>query len=76
MTLISLRIILWIIWSYISYIRPSMPAFGILIKLKLRILINLVIKSLIVNTIGLGIRVPIHSLIRRPIGGINDCSFY
>jgi hypothetical protein len=53
-----------------------MPAFGILIKLKLRILINLVIKSLIVNTIGLGIRVPIHSLIRRPIGGINDCSFY
>jgi hypothetical protein len=53
-----------------------MPAFRTLIELKLRILINLVIKSLIINTIKLGIRVPIYSLIRRPIGKINNCSLY
>jgi hypothetical protein len=53
-----------------------MSTFRTLIELKLRILINLAIKSLIINTIGLGIRVPIYSLIRRPIGGINDYSLY
>jgi hypothetical protein len=53
-----------------------MPTFRILMELKLRILINLVIESLIINTIGLGIKVPIYSLIRRPIGGINNCSLY
>jgi hypothetical protein len=53
-----------------------MPAFRTLIKLKLRILIDLVIKSLIINIIRLGIRVFIYSLIKRPIGGINDCSLY
>jgi hypothetical protein len=76
MILISLRTILWIIWSYISCLRPSIPIFKILIKLKLKILINLVIESLIINTIGLGTRVPIRSLIKRPIGGINDYSLY
>jgi hypothetical protein len=53
-----------------------MPIFKTLMELKLKILTNLAIKSLIINTIGLGIRVPIYSLIRRPIGGINNCSFY
>jgi hypothetical protein len=53
-----------------------MPTFRILMELKLRILTNLAIKSLIINTIKLGTRVPICSLIRRPISGINDCSLY
>jgi hypothetical protein len=53
-----------------------MPTFGIPMELKLRILTNLVIESLIMNIIGLGTRVPIRSLIRRPIGRINDCSLY
>jgi hypothetical protein len=53
-----------------------MPTFKTPMELKLRILINLAIKSLIINIIRLGIRVPIYSLIRRPIGGINNYSFY
>jgi hypothetical protein len=53
-----------------------MPAFEILTELKLRILINLAIESLIVNTIRLGTRVPIRSLMRRPISGTNDYSLY
>jgi hypothetical protein len=53
-----------------------MPTFRIPIELKLRILTDLAIKSLIINIIKLSTRVPIHSLIRRPIGGINNCSLY
>jgi hypothetical protein len=45
-------------------------------ELKLRILINLAIESLIINIIRLGTKVPIYSLIRRPISGINNCSLY
>ena len=53
-----------------------MPVCKTLIELKLRILINLVIKSLIVNIIGLGTRVLIYSLMKRPISGMNNYSLY
>ncbi len=76
MILMSLKTILWIIWSYISHLRPSIPIFRILMELKLRILINLAIKSLIVNIIRLNTRVPIYSLMKRPISGINNYSLY
>ena len=46
-----------------------MPVFRILIELKLRILTNLAIKSLIINIVSLGTKVPIYSL-------INDYSLY
>jgi hypothetical protein len=53
-----------------------MPIFRTLMELKLRILTDLAIKSLIINIIKLGTRVPIYSLIRRPISKINNCSLY
>jgi hypothetical protein len=45
-----------------------MPTFRTLMELKLR--------NLIINIIKLGTRVPIYSLIKRPISKINDCSLY
>jgi hypothetical protein len=53
-----------------------MPTFRTPTELKLRILIDLAIKNLIINIIKLGTRVPIYSLIKRPISKINDCSLY
>jgi len=53
-----------------------MPVFRTLTELKLKILTNLVIKSLIINIIKLGTRVPTYSLIKRPINKMNNYSLY
>ena len=53
-----------------------MPAFKILIKLKLRILTGLVIKSLIVTMTGVYIKVYTCSLIRGLIGRKYGYSLY
>ena len=74
--LINLRINLQITQSYISLLRPSIYVLKILIELKLRILIDLAIKSLIINIIGVGTGVPIYSLMRGPIGRTYNQSLY
>jgi len=53
-----------------------MPAFKILIELKLRILTGLVIGSLIVTTTRVRIRVRTRSLIRGLIGRKHGYSLY
>jgi len=53
-----------------------MPAFKILIELKLRILIGLVIGSLIITITGVRIGVYTHSLIRGLIGRKYSYSLY
>ena len=53
-----------------------MPAFKILIKLNLRILTGLVIKSLIITTTKIYIRVYTHSLIKGLIGKKYSYSLY
>jgi len=53
-----------------------MPIFKIPTELKLRILIGLVIKSLIITTTGVHIKVYIHSLIRGLIGRKHGYSLY
>ena len=53
-----------------------MPIFKILIKLKLRILIGLVIKSLIITITGVYIGVYTHSLIKGLIGRKYSYSLY
>jgi len=63
-------------WSYTSPLRPYMPAFKILIELKLRILTGLVIGSLIITITGVRIRVRTRSLIRGLIGRKYGYSLY
>jgi hypothetical protein len=53
-----------------------MPIFKTLILLKLRTLISLVIKSLIITTIRVYIKVYTHSLIRGLISRIYNYSLY
>jgi hypothetical protein len=53
-----------------------MPAFKILIELKLRILTGLVIKNLIITMTGVYIRVYTYSLIRGLIGRKYGYSLY
>ena len=53
-----------------------MPAFKILIKLKLRILIGLVIESLIITITGVYIGVYTRSLIKGLIGRKHGYSLY
>ena len=53
-----------------------MPAFKILIELKLRILTGLVIESLIITTTRVYIRVYTRSLIRGLIGRKHGYSLY
>ena len=53
-----------------------MPAFKILIKLKLRILASLVIGSLIIIITGIYIRVYTHSLIKKFISRKYGYSLY
>ena len=53
-----------------------MPAFKIPIELKLRILTGLVIKSLIITTTKIHIRVHTRSLIRGLIGRKHSYSLY
>ena len=74
--LISLRAILQTIQSYTSFLRPCMPAFKILIKLKLRIQTGLIIGSLIIITTRVRIRVRTQSLIRGLIGRKHGYSLY
>ena len=74
--IMSLRTSLWTIWSYISRLRPFICVLRILTELKLRILTNLVIESLIVNIIRIGTRVPIRSLIKGPINRMYNQSLY
>ena len=76
MILMSLRAILQITQSYTSLLRPCMPAFEILMKLKLRILTGLVIGSLIIITTGVYIGVYTRSLIRGLIGRKYGYSLY
>ena len=76
MILMSLRAISQTTWSYISPLRPYMPAFETLIELKLRILTGLVIGSLIVTMTGVYIGVRTHSLIRRLIGRKHGYNLY
>ena len=74
--LMSLRAISQMTWSYISPLRPYMPAFKILIELNLRILTGLVIGSLIITTTRVRIRVYTQSLIRGLIGRKYGYSLY
>ena len=74
--LMSLRAISQITWSYISPLRPCMPAFKILIELKLRILTGLVIGSLIITITRVHIRVCTRSLIRGLISRKHGYSLY
>ena len=62
--------------SYISPLRPYMPIFKTLTKLKLKILIGLVIGSLIIITIGVYIRVYTRDLIKGLIGRKYSYNFY
>ena len=72
----SLRAILQMTQSYTSPLKPCMPAFKILIELKLRILTGLVIGSLIITITRVYIRVYTHSLIRGLIGRKYGYSLY
>ena len=74
--LISLRAISQRTWSYISPLRPYIPIFKILIELKLRILTDLVIGSLIVTMTRVYIGVYTRSLIRGLIGRKYSYSLY
>ena len=74
--LMSLRAILQTTWSYTSPLRPYIPTFKILIKLKLRILIGLVIGSLIITITRVYIRVRTYSLIRGLISRKYSYSLY
>ena len=74
--LISLRAISKTTWSYISSLRPYIPAFKILIELNLRILTGLVIGSLIITTTRVYIRVRTQSLIRGLISRKYGYSLY
>ena len=74
--LISLRAISQTTQSYTSPLRPYMPAFKILMELKLRILIGLVIGSLIITITRVRIRVRTRSLIRGLIGRKYGYSLY
>ena len=53
-----------------------MPVFKILIKLKLKILIGLIIKSLIITITKVYIRVCTHSLIKELISKTYSYSLY
>ena len=70
----SLRAISQITQSYTSPLRPCMPTFKILTKLKLKILTGLIIGSLIITMTGAYIRVYIRSLIKGLISRKHDYS--
>jgi len=63
-------------WNYTSPLRPCIPAFKILIELKLRILTGLVIGSLIITITKVHIGVRTRSLIRGLIGRKHGYSLY
>jgi len=72
----SLRAISQTTWSYISPLRPYIPAFKTLTELRLKILTGLVIGSLIITTIRVYIGVRTRSLIRGLIGRKYGYSLY
>ena len=74
--LMSLRAISQMTQSYISPLRPYIPAFKILIELNLRILTGLVIGSLIITTTRVRIGVYTRSLIRGLISRKYGYSLY